>query len=213
MRFLVALCVVSGSLVAQESAPIGITKGELSLLLVRGPLGSFDLTTTSGAVYQCNFDSKSLIERDNLPVNASSLAKGEQIELLADRKRGRCYARILRVVNPNRPATSAIGAKPRIRLSNHAIEHIYPRGNLTFAGVILRRNPNMLVLRTRTEPEKIVQLRDDTRYLDSGGPGDLANLTVNTRVFIRGGKNLEDNTEAYTVIWGEIAGPKGRTSF
>ena len=39
-----------------------------------------------------------------------------------------------------------------------AIESIYPRGNLTFAGVVLRRSPTVLVIRTRTEPEKMIAL-------------------------------------------------------
>jgi hypothetical protein len=211
MRCLVAFWVLSGCVLAQDGAPIGITRGQLSLLLVRGAHGSIDLKTAAGTVYQCDFDAQTLIERDNLPIPASSLEKGEQVELLGDRKRGRCYARILRIVNA-RPTTSA-ASRSRLKFSTNAIEHLYPRGNLTFSGVILRMNPTMLVLRTRTEPEKIVQLREDTRYLDSGGPGDSANLKVNTRVFIRGGKTFEDNTEAYTIIWGEIPGPKSRNSF
>jgi hypothetical protein len=71
----------------------------------------------------------------------------------------------------------------------------------------------MLVLRTRTEREKIIMLRDDTRFLDSGLPGERSNLAVNTRVFIRGSKTLDNTLEAYQVIWGEIPGPKSRTSF
>jgi hypothetical protein len=31
-------------------------------------------------------------------------------------------------------------------------------------------------------------------------------LTVNTRVFVRAGRNLEGGIEAYQVVWGEIAG-------
>ena len=33
------------------------------------------------------------------------------------------------------------------------------------------------------------------------------NLPVNTVVFIRGGRNLYDEVEAYQVIWGEILQP------
>jgi hypothetical protein len=66
----------------------------------------------------------------------------------------------------------------------------------------------MLVLRTREDAEKIILLREDTRYLDSGVPVDYTKLSVNTRVFIRGGKNFENDLEAYQVIWGEIPGPK-----
>ena len=79
---------------------------------------------------------------------------------------------------------------------------------MTFAGVVRRFNPQMVVLRTRDDAEKIVLLREDTRFLDSGLPVDLSKLAVNTRVFIRGGKNFENDLEAYQVIWGEIPGPK-----
>jgi hypothetical protein len=93
---------------------------------------------------------------------------------------------------------------------NPVVEQIYPRGNLTFTGVIIRMNPQLLVLRTRTEGEKPVLLRKDTLYMDSGLPGELSTLVVNTRVSIRGGRNLDNELEAYQVIWGEIEGPKGR---
>jgi hypothetical protein len=79
---------------------------------------------------------------------------------------------------------------------------------MTFAGIILRRSPTLLVLRTRTEPEKMVHLRADTRFLDSGLPATSEELAVNTRVFIRGGKNFENDLEAFQVVWGEIDGPK-----
>ena len=43
----------------------------------------------------------------------------------------------------------------------------------TFSGVVRRLNIEMLVLRTRSEPEQIVLLRDDTRFLASGLPSDF----------------------------------------
>jgi len=89
-----------------------------------------------------------------------------------------------------------------------SLDYVFPRGNVTFSGVVRRLSPNILVLRTREEPEKLVLLRDDTRFLDSGFPADLSRLAVNTRVFVRGGKNIENDLEAYQIIWGEIAGPK-----
>jgi hypothetical protein len=36
---------------------------------------------------------------------------------------------------------------------------------------------------------------------------EAADLKPNTRVFIRAGKNFEDQVEAYQVIWGEILHP------
>ena len=54
----------------------------------------------------------------------------------------------------------------------------------------------------------MIILREDTRYVDSGVPTTQAQLAINTRVFIRGGKNFENTLEAYQVMWGEIDGPK-----
>jgi hypothetical protein len=213
MRCFVGLFLIAGFANAQESAPVGIVRGDLSLLLVRAGKGTLDVKTASGTVYQCDFDNTSLIERDNLPIAPATMVKGDPIELVADRKRDRCYARIIRVLKRTSGVSPVTTSKPKWRFSTNAIDHIYPRGNLTFSGVILRMTPTMLVLRTRTEREKVIMLRDDTRYLDSGLPGEHGNLAVNTRVFIRGSKTFEDTLEAHQVIWGEIAGPKGRQSF
>jgi hypothetical protein len=214
MRCIIALFFIAGFASAQESAPVGIVSGNLSLLLVRAGKGTLDVKTAAGTVYQCDFDTGSLIERDNLPIAPATLVKGEPIELLADRKRDRCYARIIRVSRRSAGVTPAVSKRPnKWRFSTNAIDHIYPRGNLTFSGIIRRMTPTTLVLRTRTEREKIIVLRDDTRYLDSGLPGELAGLGVNTRVFIRGSKTFDDTLEAHQVIWGEIAGPKARQSF
>jgi hypothetical protein len=212
MRCIVGLFLIAAFADSQEIAPVGVVRGDLTLLLVRAGKGTLDLRTASGTVYQCDFDTGSLIERDNLPVAPATMVKGDPIELVADRKRDRCYARIIRVLKGSGvvPVTSA---RPKWRFSTNALDHIYPRGNLTFSGVILRMNPKMLVLRTRTEGEKIIMLREDTRFLDSGLPGELGGVAVNTRVFVRGSKTFEDTLEAHQVIWGEIAGPKARQSY
>jgi hypothetical protein len=204
---------IAGSLAAQEMAPVGLVRGDLSLLLVRAGKGTLDIRTSSGTVYRCDFDAQSLIERENLPVAASTINEGEPLEILADRQRDRCYARIIRVVRRASPAAAAAASRARLRLSLNPIDHIYPRGNLTFSGIIVRLNPSMLVLRTRTEPEKVITLREDTKFLDSGLPAERSSLAVNKRVFIRGSKTLDNTLEAYQVIWGEIAGPKSRSSF
>jgi len=38
-------------------------------------------------------------------------------------------------------------------------------------------------------------------------PVEAADLKPNTRVFVRAGKNLGDQIEAYQIIWGEILHP------
>jgi hypothetical protein len=66
----------------------------------------------------------------------------------------------------------------------------------------------MLVLRTRDRKETRILLRADTRYIQDGISVDASGLVVNTRVFVRGGMNLENNIEAYRVVWGEILKPE-----
>jgi len=82
-----------------------------------------------------------------------------------------------------------------------------PRGNLTYSGVIARLTVDRLVLHTRQEGEKTILLRLDTRYLEGGTMVEAADLKPNTRVFVRAGKNLGDQIEAYQIIWGEILQP------
>jgi hypothetical protein len=162
---------------------------------------SLELKTTIGQDYTCEFDKHTYMERDGQRVFAGALRVGEPVEIITDIRGSACYTRTLRFI-PSRARLMT----PRPYRSS--IDSIYPRGNITFAGVVRRFNPQMLVLRTRDDAEKIILLRDDTRYLDSGVPVDYSKLAVNTRVFIRGGKNFEDDLEAYQVIWGEIPGPK-----
>jgi hypothetical protein len=79
---------------------------------------------------------------------------------------------------------------------------------MTFSGVVVRLLPEMLVLRTRSEPRQTIQLRRDTRYMSDGVRVDPADLKVNTHVFVRCGRNLDDEIEAYQVIWGGIVHPE-----
>jgi len=69
--------------------------------------------------------------------------------------------------------------------------------------VIVRRDSRTITLRTR-DGEQTLLLRKDTRYLGDGAQQDAAAVLVNTRVFVRAGRNLEGGVEAYQVMWGEI---------
>jgi hypothetical protein len=204
---LLAGCLVTGAS-AQEMAPVGIVQGHISLLMIRGSLGTLDLKSASGSVYQCNFDAQTLIERDHQRIAASSLRDNEHVELLADRKRGACYARIIRSI----AAPAAVAARSRMR-PVRAIENLYPRGNTTFAALVLRTAPSMIVVRTRAEAERIVLVGEGTRYLAGGHPSELSKLPPNTRVFIRGSRTFDNDFEAYQIVWGEIAGPKPRAAY
>ena len=190
------------ALFGQEAAP-GIVRGTL----VQAEGGLLQIRQTSGSTLGCGFDSRTWIERDRKRLQMDALENGVAVEAVTDSRVGRCYTRTLRLIPASALLTPVVARKP-LPPARSALESIYPRGNLTFAGVVIRRSPTLLVLRTRTEPEKTVHLREDTRFLDSGAPASSSDVAVNTRVFIRGGKNFENNLEAFQVIWGQIDGPQ-----
>jgi len=64
------------------------------------------------------------------------------------------------------------------------------------------------VLHTREGGEQSLLLRKDTRYVENGEIVEAGNLKLNMRVFVRAGKDLYDQLEAYQVIWGSILEPR-----
>ena len=191
------LALVATAAWAQQPAPIGLLRGEIAQL---SDTGLIDVKTFSGTTYRCKFDAATYAERDHIKLDAAALKPAELVEIATERKLGTCYARTIHVIDKT--------VKPSIRPARLAIlDQIFPRGNLTYSGVVLRRTPQTLVLRTRSAGEVTLLIRDDTRFLDSGTVGDLAQLAPNTRVFVRGGRNLDNEVEVYQVIWGTIDGP------
>ncbi|HUS06079.1 MAG TPA: hypothetical protein VMZ52_07285 [Bryobacteraceae bacterium] len=193
----------------QQSAPIGILRGDLVGIQSEKTSGELSVRSASDQVYTCRFDAHTYVERDNQRFSMGGLRAGDRLEIIADHKTGtaNCYARTVHVLE-NTPANKNPGYRVNLRPFRNTIDNIFPRGNLLFAGVVLRMNPEMMVLRTRQDGEKTILLRQDTRYLDSGLPSVISALPVNTRVSVRGGRNLEDELEAYQVIWGVIPGPR-----
>jgi len=175
-----------GSMVSWEGSP---TKG---VLLAR---------TASGIVEGCGYDSLSYLELSRNRITVAKLEPGDPLEILTDHKPGSrdCYIRMLQVVPPGPPPSRAT-VSPVI--SRPAF--LGPRGDRTVSGVVIRISARSITIRTR-EGEQTLLLRKDTRYLANGAPQDAAGLTINTRVFVRAGRNLEGGIEAYQVVWGEIA--------
>ena len=101
----------------------------------------------------------------------------------------------------------AAASRTRVRSYRSATEALAPRGDMTLSGVVMRVVGDRLILRTRSNERKTIVLRPDTRYLGGGQSMDRSNVEVNTRVFIRAGHNLDNDVEAYQVIWGDILQP------
>jgi hypothetical protein len=87
-------------------------------------------------------------------------------------------------------------------------DELFPRGHLTFSGLVSQVNPERLVLRMRGQNETRILIRPDTRFLREGSQVAASALDVNTHVFVRAGKNLQGDIEAFQVIWGRIVNPR-----
>jgi hypothetical protein len=204
MRYLsLLLCACAAS---AQQAPIGIVRGELVSWNATSGAGQLDVKTLEGRVYQCSFDRKTYFERDNQLVAPGAMAMGDRLEIVSDRKAGSqlCYARTVHVLDPAAMARLGPGGRPRFRAGPSPTESFAPRGDMTFAGVVLRVDHDVLTLRTRVDGEKLILLRQDTRYIGDGQRVEADGLRRNTRVFIRAGRNLDNDVEAYQVVWGNI---------
>jgi hypothetical protein len=158
-------------------------------------------------VFQCSFDEQTYFERGRRPVAISSTDTGARVEILAEFQRpDACYAKSVRfALSPvSRTISTALKRSDRLGI---ALDLITARGDLTLAGVVVKVSAGALLLRTRSNERKLILLRPDTRFLGEGQGQDCGSLAVNTPVFIRAGKNLEDEVEAYQIIWGEILEP------
>ncbi len=201
--------VAAGVASAQQMAPLGIVRGTL---IGRDDAKTGELTVRLGDnhVYFFQFDARTYIEKDKQPVPAGNLATGDSIEILSDvgKTSGERYARTVKVLTEEPASPSGrVRLRRRSAESDSALEDLFPRGNITFAGVVASVGPDSLLLRIKGKSETRILLRPDTRYFRAGAQVDAADLAVNTRVFVRAGKNLYDEVEAFQVVWGDILKP------
>jgi hypothetical protein len=191
-----------------QQAPIGIVRGDLVKWEPSGATsGELEVRTAEGRDYQCSFDRKTYFELDNQMVGPAAMSKGDRLEIVTDRRPGSqtCYARTVHVSDASASKSGlGPGGRPRFRGSWSPTESFAPRGDLTFAGVVVGVDHNILTLRTRGEGQKVILLRQDTRYIGDGQRVDAEGLKRNTHVFIRAGHNLDNDIEAYQVVWGDI---------
>jgi hypothetical protein len=193
--------------VQSQDAPIGILRGDLVNWTGRSDAGMLLVTNTSG-VYRCGFDSKTYMEREGQRAAVGAFSPGDRVEIVADHRPGSdaCYARTVHSVD--RPIVRMIpGRRPPLVRGPSPTETWAPRGDMTFSGLVVTVSPELMVIRTRSEGRKEILLRQDTRYLSGGMRVDPGDLQVNTHVFVRAGRNLDDHVEAYQVVWGQIVQP------
>jgi len=204
MRWWATACLF-GSVIAhaQLNLPVGFTQGDVVSWTGSPRSGELTIRNVEKAVYSCRFDAYTYFEREHQMIQVNVLAAGDPVEVLADRRPGSatCYARTVQVVEPP--------AKPlrRWRAVASPTEDFAPRGDLAFGGLVLHRDADAIVIKTRTG-ELRVNLRPDTRFLSDGLRLDAAALMVNLHVFVRAGHDIYGQLEAFQVIWGEIIAPR-----
>jgi hypothetical protein len=176
--------------------------------------GEFSIRAAGNQVFRYRFDNNTYVERENRLTTVPGLNPGEKVEVLSDSVADSVlrYARTVHVISPAPPpmppAANRLPAGERAPLdSADRYSFPLPVGNLTFAGVVYRVTGERVVLHTRDGDQPIL-LRRDTHYVQDGASVDSASLKPNMHVFVRGGKDIWDQVEAYQVFWGEILQPR-----
>jgi hypothetical protein len=186
-------------LAAQTEMPVGFFRGIFAGSEGSASAGDLSVRRADNEVYVCHYDAHSYIERDHRHTTVPSLKPGEPLEVLADHKPGSstCYARIVQVVDPE---------PERLRARTRPVSNVLgftPKGDRAYAGLVLQVDQRSVTLRTRAG-DQVLHLRPDTRYLNAGQRMDASGMTVNTRVFVRAGRDIYGNLEAYQVMWGAM---------
>ncbi|MEO7650111.1 MAG: hypothetical protein ABIZ80_06560, partial [Bryobacteraceae bacterium] len=201
---IVPCCLLALQLAAEDPAPIGLIRGDL----LESDTASVTIRTAKNQVFLFRIDQKTYIERDDTRMYPAELRRGDALEVVADRdpQATVTYARLISVM-------TARSAPPRRLIENrrapiqYTFESIVPRGLLTFSGMVLRLHEDRMTLRLKAGGEKLIRLRADTRYRRDGLEVEPPALQTGTRVFVRAGKSLDDELEAYEVVWGQILDP------
>lgn len=219
MRIL-ALWLLAAGLCAGQTAPApqpaaALIRGVLLERDVQTSEGEFSVRLADNRVFRYRFDRKTYVERENNLIDVARLHPGEKVEVVSDAIPGFVlrYARTIHVIeDPQSPRLTGTTQGPttqgryRAYRSVEERERTLPTGNLTYAGIVSRITPDRLVLRTR-EGEQTLFVGKETRFVQDGALVAADTLKLNMRVFIRAGKDLYDQVQAYQIIWGSILAP------
>ncbi len=206
MRLAIVFVVAAG-MAAQEGPDFGILRGELLEWEATGAAGAGELSVRGPdhKVYRCSFDGATFLERDRGRVAASSVRAGESVELVAHHgPAGACRALTVYVLSQPAPRPSLALRRSSLARLRSLPGTSFPRGDVNLAGLVLRRTPEQIVLKTRTGGTTTVLLREDTGFAADGLAVDLSRLALHTQVYVRAGRNLDGDLEAYQVVWGDI---------
>ena len=177
------------------------------------PSGELSIRTADNQVLRYQFDRKTYAEREERMIEASRVAPGEQVEIVSDRIPGSMvrYARTIHVIQPLPPPRPQTLGRYRaynpVNPYNPRPDPALPAGSVTYSGVVSRLDSDRVVLHTREAGDLSILLRKDTRYLKDGQLVEAGQLQPTMRVFVRAGRDVYEQMEAYQVIWGTILTP------
>jgi hypothetical protein len=199
----------AGPLLAQEEPPVRILRGELIRWDVRGLAGELSLRDALHRMQRCRITPDTYMTRQTLRVTPVGIKPGDFLEIVADLREGIEACRALTIyVRASDPSMRHVRAPLSIPPQRIIMDNLWPRGSLTFAGVIQQLTPTRMVVQTRKNGEKTFNLRPDTVYTAKGLLVEAGKLEVHMRVFVRAGNGVEGEMEAYQVLWGDIVTPK-----
>ena len=187
------------------------------VLLERDPqtdTGEFSVRDADNQVFRFLFDAKTYVERDQQSIDVSRLRQGERVEVVSDVVAASLlrYAVTIHVLPvPDLPQPVSQGHLSGRRVAAERLvvpDRPIPYGTVGIAGVVLRYSADHMVLHTRESGNQTILLRQDTRYLENGIVVGNDQLQPNLRIFVRVGRSLYNELEAYQVIWGSILQPR-----
>jgi len=195
-------------LVAQERLPVRVVQGRL---IEWDANGALRIATRGLSLCGCQYDDETRITDAEGLIFPSDVRVGARVEAVLDGRGDSCRAISIYIRSQNLGVLDEEvyeSYREALARQRHLLDDIRPRGNLTFAGLVLEHGADSLRLKTQSGGRRELRLRYDTQYTDQGRPSDSSMLEVNATVFIRGGRGIDGRLEAYQVVRGEILMPR-----
>jgi len=170
----------------------------------------FSVISSRREIFQFRYDRLTWFERDAQRIRGSDLVPGEHLEIVSERPiPGHLppFARLVHVLPAAQPSREIIS------FGNYAFSRrdrsVFQAGDdLIFSGIVASLCDGRMTLHTRLDGLKTISLRQDTRFVHEGEGAGVSDLKPNTHVFIRAGRNGDDELEAFQIFWGEIFRPE-----